>query len=76
MRGTLLVVVVNVVSIKETVKELKDWVMNIPKKLGEADNRGHEHCNGERNGGIKQQLMKALQKCVEDLKNQSWRNNV
>ncbi len=49
IRGTLLVVVVNVVSIKETVKELKDWVMNIPEKLEEAEHGGHEHCNGERN---------------------------
>lgn len=65
-----------VVSIKETVKELKDWVMNIPEKLGEAEHGGYENCNGERNGEMKQQLMKALQLCVEDLENQNWRNNV
>ena len=80
MSATLQVVATDVVSIKETTKELKDAVENIQMRLGEAEQRIADVED------VNTRMEESMEKCdkrletmwmrVEDLENRSRRNNV
>ncbi|CAJ1050792.1 PREDICTED: LINE-1 type transposase domain-containing protein 1 [Xyrichtys novacula] len=80
MSATLQMVATDVVSIKETTKELKDAVQSIQVRLGEAEQRISDVED------VNTRMEKSMEKCgkrletlwtrVEDLENRSRRNNV
>lgn len=80
MSATLQVVAMDVVSIKETTKELKDSVENVQIRLGEAEQRISEvedvSARMEENVGKCDKKLETLWTRVEDLENRSRRNNV
>lgn len=79
MSTTLQVVAMDVVSIKETTKELEHSVENIQLRLGEAEQWSDvENMHAEMKKNIEkcEERMETLWTCVEDLENQSRRNNI
>lgn len=80
MSATLQLVAVDVVSIKETTKELKDSVENIQLRRGEAEQRISDvedmHAEMKKNTEKCEERMETLLTCVEDLENQRRRNNI
>lgn len=80
MSSTLQVVATDVVSIKETTKELKDAVESIHVRLGEAEQRisDMEEVNTRMENNMEKcdKRLETLWMRVEDLENRSRRNNV
>ena len=80
MSATLQVVAADVVSIKETTKELRDAVDNMQTRLGDVEQRisDIEDVNARMEKGMEKcdKRLETLWTRVEDLENRSRRNNV
>lgn len=79
MSVTLQVVAMDVISIKETTKELKDAVENIQVRLGDKEHiEDIEDVNAQMEKGKEKcdKRLETLWTRVEDLENRSQRNNV